>query len=76
MKISPKVLILLGFSLAVAGFLYDIAFAGIPYQDPTPSLQANWETQQNVGAFLTFMGIVIFCAGGVWSVLKRVLRSS
>jgi uncharacterized membrane protein YidH (DUF202 family) len=73
-KLRPKVLLLLGSLLIVAGFLYDLAFAGIPYQDPTPSLQANWELQQNVAAFIIITGVIVFIAGIVWFALKKLMR--
>jgi len=34
----PLVLIIVGITIIFVGFVYDVLFAGIPYQDPTPAL--------------------------------------
>ncbi len=32
----------LGLLLLASGFVYDLVFAGIPYQDPTPAMSARY----------------------------------
>jgi hypothetical protein len=32
-----------GLAMVVAGFIFDLLFAGLPYQDPTADMQARWE---------------------------------
>lgn len=61
----PYLLIAVGFALSIAGLVYDILFAGIPYQDPSPRLQAAYLEQAliatqliRIGGFVTFLGIV------------------
>ena len=51
---------LLGIAIIIAGFIYDACFAGIPYQDPTPELQASWEFNRSVAeTFYSVGGIVL-----------------
>jgi hypothetical protein len=38
----PLLLIVAGLLLMVGGFVYDVMFAGIPYQDPTPEMSARY----------------------------------
>jgi hypothetical protein len=54
-----------GLVLVMGGFVYDVLFAGIPYQDPTPAMQSRWEFHrsaasivQAIGAFSLLAGIV------------------
>jgi hypothetical protein len=37
-----------GLLLLMLGFCYDLLFAGIPYQDPTPELTASYEFHSRV----------------------------
>jgi hypothetical protein len=49
---------LLGLMIVVTGFVYDVLFAGIPYQDPTPELQARYD-------FHSFVAGWFYKAGGI-----------
>jgi hypothetical protein len=75
---GPTVLIVAGVALASAGFLYDVAFAGIPYPDPTPEQQASWAFHADVAGRVRHAGGLVAAAGLVWSVgrwgMRRVLR--
>jgi hypothetical protein len=42
-RFGPVVLLAVGAVLVLGGFLWDVMFAGIPYQDPTPALAADYE---------------------------------
>jgi hypothetical protein len=66
-----KAMLALGILLVLAGFLYDVAFAGIPFQDPTPAMQAGWEADRATAAALMTAG---FLAGGAGLVLGVALR--
>ena len=49
-----------GLVIVVIGFIYDILFAGIPYQDPTPEIQARYELHSSVaGLFYKTGGVVL-----------------
>ena len=54
---------MLGMAIVAAGFIYDIMFAGIPYQDPTPEMQARWEFHANIAFWIISAGGIIFCLG-------------
>jgi hypothetical protein len=56
---------LLGLLILIAGFLYFVTFAGLPYPDPTPELQAEWNYHENIswiilkiGGFVLFVGLL------------------
>ena len=49
----------------ITGFVYFVTFAGLPYPDPTPKLQAQWQYHENIswiilkiGGFVLFMGLI------------------
>ena len=52
-----------GMALVIAGFVYDVMFAGIPYQDPTPEMQARWEFHSNIAFWIMSAGGILFCIG-------------
>jgi len=52
-----------GAFLAIAGFAYDAAFAGLPYQDPTPEMQANWRFHRWISESIILAGVVMLLAG-------------
>ena len=56
---------LVGLLILIAGFLYFVIFAGLPYPDPTPELQAEWNYHENIswiilkiGGFVLFVGLL------------------
>ena len=48
----------LGALIVLNGFVYDILFAGLPYQDPTPELQARYDLHADVAS-------VFYNSGGI-----------
>ncbi len=52
-----------GLTLLLGGFAYDLLFAGIPYQDPTPELQAKYELHSGVASALEGIGLTLFVVG-------------
>lgn len=54
---------LLGAGIVVVGFVYDILFAGIPYQDPTPELQADYNFHSSVAGMLYKTGGIVMLLG-------------
>jgi len=61
LKIRILLLALFGLGLLTiaAGFLYDLSYAGIPYQDPPPALQQQYEADQNTAACIMTLGAYI-----------------
>ena len=63
MKWLPALVLLLGLVVILAGFVYDVLFAGIPYQDPTPELAARYAFDCGVAEVILGAGGVIFGLG-------------
>lgn len=64
--------VLLGFLLIVAGFSYDVAFAGLPYQDPTPEMTLRFNHHKAVAHRIMYAGGLVFVVGiiaGIFSLL-------
>ena len=61
-----KYLFLIGIAIIIIGFLYDLLFAGIPYQDPPPELLEKYNQHLlvsdifiKIGLLITLIGIVL-----------------
>jgi hypothetical protein len=52
----PIVLLVLGITIIFIGFVYDVLFAGIPYPDPTPALQARYEFHSRIASMIRRAG--------------------
>jgi len=53
----------IGILILMSGFAYDVLFAGIPYQDPTPALQARYDFHSSVAGWFYKAGGITFLAG-------------
>ena len=42
--------------MILAGFVYDVLFAGIPYQDPTPQMQADYDFHAKLASVARWVG--------------------
>jgi hypothetical protein len=56
------------------GFVYDVLFAGIPYQDPTPALQQQYAANAAVAQTLYTLGIWIIVLGALISLVQWIRR--
>ena len=54
---------LVGIVIVMSGFVYDVLFAGIPYQDPTPELQARYDFHSAVAGWFYKTGGILFLVG-------------
>jgi hypothetical protein len=54
---------LTGIGIIIIGFVYDVLFAGIPYQDPTPELQARYDFHSAVAGSLYKSGCLVVLLG-------------
>ncbi len=71
----PRILIIVGLVIWVAGFIYDVRFAGIPYQDPTPEMAAHYAHHAHIAAAIEWIGVGFLVAGAVgWIILHTVRR--
>lgn len=54
---------LFGLLLALTGFVYDVLFAGIPYQDPTPEIQVRYDFHSCIAGLFYKSGGTILLFG-------------
>jgi predicted MFS family arabinose efflux permease len=54
---------LVGIAIVMSGFVYDVIFAGIPYQDPTPEMQARYEFHSSIAGWILMSGGILFLVG-------------
>lgn len=66
---------LVGLFVVFIGLLYDLWFAGLPYQDPTPEMQAKWNLHNNIANMIMGAGLAL-CFGGLMAALFIWLRRS
>jgi hypothetical protein len=71
-SLKPIVFIFFGAVLAILGFLYDLSFAGIPYQDPSPEVEATWSFHSGIANRIIFVGVLLFFVGCVWGALRHM----
>lgn len=78
-RLWPSILIAAGVSLFIAGFIYDVVFAGIPYQDPTPEMSARYARHASVASAIRWCGAGVFFIGllaGIVRLFARKVRSA
>lgn len=61
MKAGGVNILCIGAAVFIGGIIYDIAFAGIPYQDPTPEMQQRHEVRSGVAAafYVVCFGVMV-----------------
>ncbi len=64
----------IGVSVVVSGFLYDLLFAGIPYQDPPPEIQQRYLMHAAIAGRLYSIGGAILLAGCLLLVVQYGLH--
>lgn len=70
----PLLLIVLGILFLISGFGYDVVFAGIPYQDPTPEMSARYAFHSRIASGLSILGGATVLAAAVIGVGRVVGR--
>lgn len=63
-----------GLLLLLAGFVYEVLFAGIPYQDPTPLMIQNYNFHEAVGQKIELAGIVIMLLAIIGIIINKFLK--
>jgi len=63
-----------GVVLIILGFLYDVMFAGIPYQDPTLAMAERFHVHQSIAGHIELVGgiVLVISLGG--AMIKAVLN--
>jgi threonine/homoserine/homoserine lactone efflux protein len=70
----PLFLLGLGLVVVVVGFFYDVSFAGIPYQDPTPEMSARYAHQSRIASRIYSVGGVALLFGAIAAIIQLILR--
>ncbi len=70
----PLMLLAAGLFVLISGFVYDLMCAGIPYQDPTPEMSANYAWHFHIATTIGLIGLGVFAAGLLAVILRLVMR--
>lgn len=68
----PIFLVATGLAIFVGGFVYDVAFAGIPYPDPTPAMEADFARHARVASLIRWAGLLVVLAGAGAAYTRRL----
>jgi hypothetical protein len=63
-KLWPIGLVVSGIIVIFLGFWYDVMYAGIPYQDPTPAMLASYNFHSQIASIIRWSGLIIGAIGG------------
>jgi hypothetical protein len=69
---KPISALIFGVMITVGGFVYHGFFAGIPFQDPTPEVYANWLFHSRIGDNIILAGLVTFLASVLWLIIALI----
>jgi len=73
-KKATILVLIMGIGIIAIGFIYDVFFAGIPYQDPSPALQKQFEFHSAIASYLHISGGIVIgfspAIGLIWSKLS------
>ena len=67
-------MIVFGIIIIFIGFVYDVLFAGIPYQDPTPALAVSFAFHSQIASIIRWGGASIVITGGVTIIFLRLTK--
>ena len=69
-RLKPLLCIAGGLLIVFGGFIYDVMFAGIPYQDPTPEMLASYAHHAGIASKIRWFGVAVFLIGWVLGVIR------
>lgn len=75
-RLWPFILIAAGLFLLFAGFVYDMEFAGIPYQDPTPEMSARYARHASIASTIRCIGAGLFLLGSLAGLVRLFTRKA
>lgn len=80
MRISfPWTLVVFAILVIVGAFVYDVLFAGIPYQDPTPEMTASYTLHSQIAAVGYAIGLFVLLGTAaiyIARAVKKILRNT
>ena len=62
--------------MLAGSFVYDILFAGIPYQDPPPKLAAKYNYHASIAALIARVSWGVIVIGLVLLLVRKLRRST
>lgn len=72
---TPRKLILAGLLLVVGGFVYDVVFAGIPYQDVPQELLDRYDLHKRVASVVCGLGLLAIACGCCLGIAQKLRRN-
>lgn len=66
------VLLAAGLGILICGLMYDVLYAGIPYQDPTPEMTAAYVRHSRIARSIETVGLLMWALGLINLVLGWV----
>ena len=73
-RTAPFLLVATGIAIFDGGFVYDVAFAGIPFPDPTPAMETEYAFHSRVASLIRWTGGLVALAGAATGFARRVAR--
>ena len=73
-RFRPLILTAAGLFLFLGGFVYDVEFAGIPYQDPTREMSAHYAHHAHVASAIRWVGVGVFLFGVLYCIIRLAAR--
>jgi hypothetical protein len=70
----PLIIVAAGLFLILGGFIYDVMFAGIPYQNPTREMLARYNHHLRIASTFQGFGFGIFLFGLLASIIRGAVR--
>ena len=74
-KFPARFLIISGIIVILFGFVYGSIFAGIPYQDPTPEMSANYNFHSRVSNIILVIGLGSLFLGMLGALVKFIFNN-
>jgi hypothetical protein len=74
MKKSAKYMTRIGLALVVIGFVYDVAFAGLPYHDAPADIQNEYVRNQQISLWVMRSGLIVVVIGAVMRIADRITQ--
>jgi hypothetical protein len=63
-----------GLLLLAGGFVYDVVYAGIPYQDPTPEMSARYAFHARIASIFYLSGAGFCVVGSAAGIIRMFIR--
>lgn len=74
-KFLLRYLFLVGITLIIIGFLYDLKYVGIPYQDPPPELLKKYNYHESISEAIINSGFIFIIIGIVGVIVRKIKRT-